>query len=169
MDLVLLIIFLRSGYIGSLHGIWVELLRLVSVAGAIVIGANTTFVLAERLATWISVDVVIIETVVFFTLTLVAWLLLRMASRWIGRGFQQHAIAAWNQMVGVVFGLVSGALVAGLVAWALVSIPWDYLQHSVNERSLTGAIAVRLIRTVVQRAATLTGGVPSASHFFSGA
>lgn len=159
---------IRSGYLGSLNGMWLELLRFVVLTGAIVVGANVTFVAAEHLAVWMPLEISRIEAIAFFVLTVVAWLLLRLIGRWVAKGFQQHALAAWNQVAGLLLGWTSGVLVAGLVAWALVSIPWEYLRVSVQERSLTGLPALRLIRAVVHHAAAATGGVPTASHFFSG-
>ena len=164
-----MIIVIRSGYVGSLNGVWVELLQLLTVAGAIVAGAAATCIAAERLAAHVPLDMAVIEPVAFFVLTLSAWFLLRIVSRWIGRGFPQHAMAAWNQALGILLGLASGALVAGWVVWALVSIPWNYLHVSVQERSLTGMRALHIIQETARHAAAITGGAPATSHFLSGA
>lgn len=164
---MLCVVVLRSGYVGSLRGIWVELLGLASVLGAVAIGVNTTTVVARQLATRVPLDMSLIEAVSFFAITLLAWFVLRIVARWIGRAAQQHAMGVWNQAAGILLGLASGALTAGLVAWMLLNVPWGYLHASVTERSLTAPPAIRLIHAVTHHAAISNGGVSASSPFFN--
>ena len=169
IDLAVLIIVIRAAYVGTLRGVWVELLRLVSVVGAVAVGANLTVPLATQLAALLPWDITVIEAIFFFGLTVVALVLLTLVARWAGRSCKQHAMALWNQAIAGAMGFTSGVLLAGLVVWVVYSMPWDYLRASVTERSLTGAVALRIIRLAVHGTAKLCGGVPASSEFLNSA
>ena len=47
---MVLVIVLRAGYVGSLRGVWVEALRLLSIVGAVAVAAMVSGPLAGQLA-----------------------------------------------------------------------------------------------------------------------
>lgn len=163
--MVLVIIVARAGYVGTLHGMWVEALRLLSACAALLVSVTVVALASGWLMTVIPLEQAIIERVSFFALAAAAWMMLRIASRWIGGRLKQHAIAGWNQVVSGLLGLGSGVLMAGLIAWALNCLPVPYLQASVMERSGSGAVMVRATQTVTRYAGSLAGARPVTSLF----
>ena len=166
MDLLVLIIVMRAGYIGTLRGMLVEAVRLLALFAAIAVGAMLATPLADQLMAFIPLDHDLLEAVAFFTLVILTLLLSLLVKRWLSGVFKQHATAVWNQAIGATLGAAAGVLMAGLVVWGIVSIPWDYFHTSVVDRSLTGGTALRMIQTAARITATLRGGAAPSSHFW---
>ena len=165
VDVIVLVIVLRAGYMGSLRGMVMECIRVLTLALALGAGTGTLLFLAPHLAKWFPQTVRGVEAFAFFSITLVAWFLLAVGARILGHALKQHAVNSWNQALGVTLGLGAGMLMAGMVAWGIASVPATYLMTSVLERSATGALVVQLVQRVVRQCLLLTGQTAPASEF----
>jgi uncharacterized membrane protein required for colicin V production len=146
VDLLVLVIVGRAGYVGTLRGIWVEVLRLVRTVGAVVVAASATTYLVGWIEPWAPGSPAVTELAVFIVLTAAAFALLMLVTRLIIRGVTQNASGLVNQGVGGALGLCTGLLYAGAAAWALHSLPVAYLRDSVATRSFSGAWVLQLFR-----------------------
>lgn len=131
VDIVIVVLILLSGLIGVFRGLIRELISLASWIIAVILAI--TF--GEMLGTWIfmgdKVEVVwlprVVGTILIFVVVLVLGALIQ---RWVGKGVELVGFQALDRSLGLLFGLVRGALVVisiGIIFKlnALDSSPWN--------------------------------------------
>ena len=171
VDVLIVIVALRTCYIGYVRGIGTELVKCTALLSALALGANFHELLAG-LVTQLRLPA---------TFWLVpAYLLIVVLVLWIGRMLNQIVIvklfkretpgSTVERLLGAVAGVGRGLLAVGAILLVLQISPLngfaDYLSASVYERSASGAKVVEASRFLMERAANLAPGQTNRSELF---
>ena len=138
VDVCVLTIVLRAGYVGLVRGAFAELLGAIGAIGITALSVGYWGVLIGRVEPWLRLPPAVASSLVFWVLFILLFLLVRgLVSALL------NAIKKWDQLnwftqsVGLAFGLVRGAWWAGFLVLVLTTNGWSYLKTSVQERSVS--------------------------------
>lgn len=163
VDVLIVIVVLRTCYIGFTRGIGTELIKLAALTVALALGANFHEILAG-LGERVQVPEVVC--------VVPAYLLIVIVVLWMGHLLNRMIIvkllkretpgSTVERLLGLAAGGARGLLAIGALLLMLQAVPLggaaDYLNTSVYERSATGAAVVDGARLVIERAANAVPG-----------
>ena len=147
----MIVILVRAGYIGTLRGVGVEALKLLTVVLTVAAGVWMAHPTSVLLASVIPQPPDVLAPLSFFIVVALAGVAGVFLMRALAKLVKQHASAWWNQILGGALGVTTGLLLAGLVARALSSVPSEYVQTAVTQGSLTGGWALRALALFMQQ------------------
>ena len=147
VDLIIIIIVLRTCYSGFGRGLLTELLSLVGAVAVTALTVNYAGMLISAVAPWMSwADPVIVAAVVFwalfFSLLFVGHQIIKLVTGLI----KWERLHWFIQGIGIAVGALRGLWWSGFVVLVLASSGLPYLAGSVEERSIFGPRLVRLAR-----------------------
>lgn len=163
MDLLVLIILVRTCYSGYDRGLLAEILHLaglVTVTALTINFAGVATAWVHAMMPWHPAELpAIIFWVLFLTLLGVKQLLIKSVT-----GVMKWERLHWAiQGLGVVLGALRGVWWSGLLLLALAGSGFDYLKTSVEERSLLGGRLLPLTQPAIVAAADALPGADQRS------
>ena len=145
-DIFVVILLLRTGYIGFKNGLSVEVYK----AAGLGIPGLAAFYFYKRLVAFINEYTIIaisesqFEAISFIVILLLGMLICKFVFMFFQKMVQLSFAKNFNTTVGMFFGLTRGALVVCLVFMLLNLSAVDYIRKSIQERSFSGQYIVKV-------------------------
>jgi len=155
VDLVILIIVLRTCYSGFGRGVLGELLTVLGVVTATALASNFYGMITQRIAPWWAGDQAILACMIFWALLGGAIVLFHAGIHRFLELLKWERLHWTMQSLGLLLGAVRGLWWSGLVVLVLGSLGSEYFTDSVHKRSVIGSrfapIASQQMKRVVDR------------------
>lgn len=139
IDLVILVIFIRTIYVGARRGFIPELTTLIGLAAALVISLQQV----DPVSAFLSARVHLPEqwsasfsAVALFIATYLLFCLIRVG---VGKLFQLQVASGLDRWGGVLMGMVRAAVISGIIFSVLAQAPSQSFKAGIEERSLTAS------------------------------
>lgn len=156
VDILVLIVMLRTGYVALQDGLSHEILPLFGSALMIVFSLHyyksiSQFVYDAGFA----IPIEVLYPVVFLIIAILIGLIFRLVKAVLDKLIK----VTWHPLVekfgGLVAGLVRGALSVSMILIFLTLLPLSYLQWSVRDRSVTGLYFLRIGPELYEKTAVI--------------
>lgn len=155
VDLLVITLVLRTGYIGSIRGLLTELFNLFGLVSATALACNFYGVVAQRAAPWWAGDPATLAFIFFVVLFLGSWVVFRVLFRRLADLLKWERLHWTVQLLGMLVGAVRGLWWCTLLMLLMLSVGLPYLAASVQERSIIGphvvAVGKRSVEWVADR------------------
>ena len=161
VDLIVVIIVFRTCYNGFVRGVVTELLYAVGAVAATVAAINFWPVLLALLLAWVPLAPSVLAPLVFWGVFLIGLGLIRFVLNRVSEMMKWERLHWTISGIGLLLGGARGLWWAGLVLLACVTSGFDYLQASVQERSVVGPRLIALFRQAVIE---VSDRAPGAAH-----
>lgn len=161
VDLIVVIVLLRTCYSGFGRGFLTELLNLAGAVTVTAIAVNFWGVVAKRLQPWLWIDPAYTPVVVFWLIFLTMALGLRWVLARVGDVIKWERLHWTIQGLGLLLGGLRGLWWAGFLLIVLTTSGFVYLRDSVEARSVLGPRLVEIARNSMGRIADRFPGASS--------
>lgn len=138
VDVLTVILLLRTCYIGARTGLSEEVFKMVGVLLALYISMSFYSPLGSRINEGFSLPQELVDGVSFLILILLSMLSLKLVAMGVTKVVKLAFADKINQWGGFISGLLRGAILMSLLFALFGILQVDYLVKSVDERSLTG-------------------------------
>ena len=150
VDVGIVIITLRAGYVGSKRGFIPELTTLVGFLTALVLSLQHKEETALLFARWVSLPLrwqnLLAEGVLFTGI----YIIFRIIRSLISKLFHLEGTGTWNRLSGALLGLLRGGFLYGVLLVILLQISSAPLKKEVQEKSFFGSYLVRVIPVIYE-------------------
>jgi uncharacterized membrane protein required for colicin V production len=150
IDVVVVCVLLRTMCMGWLRGVRIAVMRLAVVVGALVAAGYATVPVTESVSAMTPMREADAQAMIFFVGVGLAYVVVWLMSRVLVRFVTHGPIALWDRMGGVGSGAVAGWLLAGILCWLMVALPFSRLRQEVYHISWSGHYAVRTVRAITR-------------------
>jgi len=136
VDIFVVIILLRTGYVAIKNGLPLELFKLLGTLLATYLSLHYYTNLAVSLHTFKVIDKVPLELLHFFSfifLAILGYFIFILLRSLFYRFMKMEAVSALNKWGGLILGIGRGILLAGLLIFILVISHISYLKNSVKD------------------------------------
>ncbi len=138
IDLLVVILLIRSSYVGFTKGFGWEFFRVIAVICA-AIGAIYFYENGARLISdYIPVLYPLANQISFTSLYLIILLIIKIITLFIDKIIKLEVFSALDMIGGLVLGAGRGVILLSLLLITLMWTPIPYFEKSIQERSLTG-------------------------------
>lgn len=161
VDLVLVILILRTCYSGFAKGMWTGLLTLVGAVSVTAITVNYSGIVADWLQQWSRFSPHVTAAVVFWGIFLILVVSVHAALKRINEWIKWERLHWLIQGMGIILGGFRGLWWGGVLLLVFTSSGWSYLQQSVEDRSVLGP---RLLKFSRQSLEEVTDRFPGAQY-----
>ena len=162
VDLIILIIVLRTCYSGFVRGFFSELLTVVGLVSVTSLCVNYAGFVITWLRPWIGwADPVLISFIVFWALLFGSLFLVHLLIKFMTTFLKWEKVHWFIQGLGITLGALRGLWWSGLLILAFVSSGFPYLRTSVEDRSVLGPRLLTLSHEWFERVAD---GFPGAEY-----
>lgn len=158
VDILLILLLLRSAWIGTRIGLTAELFKLTGTVISIVIGLHYYNQIANTLINYINIPVWFLHFIIFAIIILLIRAVFKYGVVLFLRVLNIQFILQLERIGGALVGLGRGFLIGGLLLIALLFFPVEYLYHSIYEKSF---LAPYLIRSTKRTYVSIIGLIPS--------
>lgn len=138
VDVVTLIVLLRTTYIGLNRGFSVELFKFLGIVLALVVGLNFYLPASEFLSGSSFIRGWLAQILSFLVLISMAILLFKLIQLFFNAVVKTEFVKWLDKSGGLILGILRGILICGLLFITLLLLPWDYPDYSIKQRSLSG-------------------------------
>lgn len=163
VDVLFLIIILRSSYVGSQRGFFVELFNILGMGIAIVLSIHFYSQIAAFLNKYFYIPVNIANIMSFLTAAFLVHLLFQFTAGLIKKVVKVEIFPGFNKAVnafgGPIIGFCKGMTVSLFIFLALLLIPVGYIVDSAKDGSLSGRFFARSAGTLYEKTINI---IPSA-------
>ena len=158
VDLVVIIILLRTCYSGYNRGFLGALLNLIGVVSMTSLSINYSPTLSRWLEPWLRVNPILAASLVFWGLFVVLLLSVQVVLKYLTEIVKWERLHWLIQSFGAILGGLRGIWWSGFIVLALSSSGWPYLRESVESHSVLGPRLVSLARVNLERVADFFPG-----------
>ena len=138
VDLIVIIVVLRSSYNGFCRGFFAEILNLLGALTITALTVNYAGLLARVVQPMVWFNPIVTSFLVFWTLFLICLLAIHLLLRRVTEVIKWEHVHWVLQGSGLVLGGLRGLWWAGFIVLSLTSSGFVYLHESVEERSVLG-------------------------------
>ncbi|MEI8176849.1 MAG: CvpA family protein [Candidatus Omnitrophota bacterium] len=161
IDLLVVIVLIRSSYVGFTQGFSWEFFRLTGMIGA-VIGTIYFYEYGARLISdYIPVVYPISDLLSFTLFYIVILVVVKILNLFIDRIIKLEVFSALEKMGGLLFGALRGIIFLSLFLITLWYIPIPYFGRSIQERSFSGVAIARVAPFIYEKTAGIFPGLRS--------
>ena len=161
VDLVVVTIVLTTGYKGFHRGLFTGLINLLGVVATTALVVTYANSAANWIMPWLKTDPTLSAFALFWCCFLVGLLVMHQILKVIARILAWERFNPITQILGMLVGALRGGWWAGLLLFALSTSGVEYLQKSVDERSVTAGYVLPPVRSALERLVDL---MPAEQH-----
>lgn len=144
VDIFILILLIRTSYIGFTQGLSYEVLTLVGVIGAIILTIHNYEYLGIFLNEKLNLPIDFSNLMSFLILAAGMIFLFRLFRNTVYRFLKFEIFPRLERFGGLILGFVRGCLIASLIFLGLLLVPNNYIITSIKEKSLTGPMFLKI-------------------------
>ena len=136
VDLIIIIIVLRSTYAGSQRGFFGELFHIAGICLAIVLSMHFYAPLGCFIHTYLYIPINIANVTTFLAITYIIYLIFRIIYGLSSKLIKIEMFPAINKMGGALLGFCRGSVLSIFLVLIMLLTPIHYITESVKTRSL---------------------------------
>lgn len=144
IDILFIIVLIRTTYIGFRKGLGLEIFKFLGMIAALIL----SFHYFERVGRYITNHSFLPESISNFFAFTTLIIIVIFGFKLIGllvRSFMKIEFAQpMEKAGGALLGMGRGVVIGSIMLFVLVNLPSDYLRASINEKSLSGPILLRV-------------------------
>ena len=148
IDVLVLIILVRTSYVGWYRGLAYEIFRLAGIVVTFLVALSFYDDLGHLVSQYSPIPTSAAYLICFLLLLLVITLILRITYRVLEKVGKLVFHPAVDRYGGFVFGICRGMVAAGLLVAALSILPFGYIQESIETNSLLSKHLRKITRAV---------------------
>ena len=145
VDVFIIIILIRTSYIGFTQGLIYELLTIAGVFGSILLTVHNYEILGEVFHKNVNLPINFSNLLSFLILALGVIFLFRYIRNGLYKFLKFEIFPTLEKYGGIAAGFLRGSLIASTVLVALLLIPNDYISKSIQHRSAMGNAFLRIV------------------------
>ena len=177
VDLVIVIVLLRTSYNGFGRGLLTEILSLAGAVCATIFTINYVNLVTRWVSPWVWFNQTVAGFIIFIALFLILIFVVHVVIRRLTEVIKWERLHWAIQGLGLMAGAIRGLWWCGVILLVLTSSGVTYLRESVEQRSVLGPQLAQLARVQLEQVAdrfpgaSLRGQVlippmkPNAAHF----
>ena len=158
VDVLIILLLLRSAYTGARVGLTAELFKLLGTILSIILGFHYYNEIASALISYINIPIWLSQFIILVVIVLSVRAIFKYGVVLVLRVLNIQFILQLEKIGGVLIGLGRGFLIWGLVLIALLFFPVEYLYSSIYEKSF---LAPYLIKATKKTYTSIIGFIPS--------
>ena len=143
VDILLLILIIRSLYIGARVGLTGEFFKLIGTLISLIIGFHYCKHIAKILITYISMPAPFAQFTILFLIIVIIRFSFKYGVVLLLKVLNVQFIVQLERIGGAIVGLFRCFLLGGLLLTAILFFPVPYLDKSINEKSLMGRYFIK--------------------------
>lgn len=155
IDLLVVILLVRSGYVGFTKGLSWELFRLVGCVAAALISVYYYENVAQLASDYVSALYPFSKLISFTGLYLIIFLIFKFINALIAKLVLIEIFSTLEHLGGFLLGLVRGSIILSLLLISLLYVPIPYFEKSVRERSYIGPGVVKIVPFMYEKASNI--------------
>ena len=155
VDVIVIIIILRSTYVGSQRGLLGEFFHIFWIFIAIIFSTHLYFPISQFLNKYLFIAVNISDLISFLFVAGVIYLIFRFAGKFLQKTVKIEVFPNLNRIGGSILGLVKGLALTMIITLVMLLIPIRYVYYSVHTKSLTGPFFIKAGTTVYRKCAEI--------------
>jgi len=144
IDLLCITLLVLGCYFGFKKGFTFEVFRFAGIITAMFLALHNYRSLAKILDRYCCLPSIIAKIISFLILVILIVIIFKVASVFVQKIIQVTVIKKLDKIGGLILGLLRYLIITSLVLIGCLFIPGDYLNESINERSVLGAYVVRV-------------------------
>ena len=146
VDVLVILLLLRSTYIGARIGLTAELFKLIGTVISIALGLHYYNEIAEVLVGYIAIPIWILQFIILVVIILSIRGIFKYGIVLILRVLNIQFVSQLEKIGGTLIGLGRGILIWGLVLIILSIFPFRYLNYSICEKSFLAPYFIKLTK-----------------------
>lgn len=150
VDVLIVILLIRTSYIGTRNGLSEEIFRIIGVLLGLFFSIKYYSALGSRINSTISLPQEFVDGGTFLILILLSMLSMKLVALGLTKIVKLSFSDKIDKWGGFIAGLLRGAVLMSLLFMLFGIIQVDYLVKSVDERSLTGPYVEKIAPNVYQ-------------------
>jgi len=151
LDLLIIIIILRSTYVGFQRGLFGELLYILGLYVAIIFTLHWCPTVANFFHSVILLPVNFAYIISFILIILAIYIIFVILNKFLRRTVKIEVLPAVNKIGGPIFGFIRGGVISILLCFALLLVPIGYVARAVKTRSLFGPFLIETGMTLYKK------------------
>lgn len=163
VDVLFVIIVLRSSYVGSQRGFFSELFHILGICFAIVFSIHFYSSVANFFSTYLFIPLNIANLISFFILSLFVYLIFTRIYTFLHKIIKLEVLPAINNIGGLLFGFCRGVVLSAFIAVILLLIPLSYVTKSVKENSQLAPFFISTGATLYEKVISVVSEVKTAN------
>jgi len=167
VDVVTLIILLRTTYIGLDRGFSVEIFKFLGIILALAAGLNFYRPLSQFLAGHSFLPISLAQILSFLAVVFISVLLFKVIQLFFNAILKTEFVKWLDKIGGLILGIVRGILICALLFITLLLLPWNYPNYSIKQRSLSGSPILKVAETFYRFTFKFYPGPDRALELFS--
>lgn len=145
VDCFIILVLIRSGYVGMVRGIGWSLIRLID---HILIAVGSVFFyipLSQRIVMSIPFAQPLAPAMAFFILFFMMLILFRLVYTMVGSVLLSEITSGFQKCLGMALGIVRGTIFVSLILVIFALTKFAYMEKSIFERSLLGKGFIKVV------------------------
>ncbi len=144
VDIVTVILLLRSAYVGYRSGLGRETGRLISIIAGIIVSFQNYRLLGNLISSHSFISSLYSNIISFILLLIVVIFIVKLIMAAVRLLMRVEFVPAIEANGGLILGLIQGGIIASLVLFILVWLPFAPLKKAVIEDSYLGPIVLKI-------------------------
>ena len=136
VDALVIIIVLRSTYVGSQRGFFGELFNIIGICFSIIFGIHFYFRLSNFLNAYLLIPLNIANFISFIIIALIVFIVIKYIYGLLTRIIKIEMFQAISKTGGTLLGFLRGTAICMLLVFVMLLVPISYITESVKSRSL---------------------------------
>lgn len=153
VDLLIVILLIRSSYVGFSKGFGWELFRFIGCICAILSAVYYYEALSRLIGDYFPVVSPVSNLLSFTGIYVAVLFIIKIINILIAKIIKIEAVSAFEKFGGLLLGFLRGALLTSLLLISLAFTPLPYFEKSIKERSYTGQVVLKITPFLYDRAA----------------
>lgn len=147
VDVLTLIILLRTTYVGLDRGFSVEIFKFLGIVLALTAGLNFYLPVSQFLTGHSFLPISLAQILSFLGLVFISVLLFKLIQLFFKAIVKTEFVKWLDKSGGLILGILRGILICGLLFISLLLLPWNYPNYSIKQRSLSGLPILKVAET----------------------
>lgn len=147
VDIIILILLLRTSYVGFIQGLSYEILTLIGIITAVVLAIHNYKHVGRFFINHLNLPVEFSNFLSFLILVFGVIVIFRYIRNIFYRYAKLEIFPTLEKFGGLIFGFIRGCIFASLVLLILSLMPNDYIRKSIHEGSLGGTLFLKVAPT----------------------
>ena len=143
MDIFVLTLLVRVGYIGIRKGLFIEIVKLLGLLAGLLVAITQYLRLGQELSVRLNLHLALSRNVAFWSLLLITYLGLRLIGFVLEKTLKVEGGGFWSRFCGAVTGLIRGSLLVMCILTGILFTGSGYLTESIEKKSLLAPFFVK--------------------------
>lgn len=147
IDILIIILLVRTSYVGFTKGFSYEFLTLLALLCSVMLSIHSYSFVASYLTQSINLPIGFSNFISFVILALGSYFILSFLKNFLHKFINLEMFPKFERIGGIILGFARGAVIASLVLLSMMLIPNKYLRDSIMVNSMTSNVFIKVAPT----------------------